>query len=187
VKELYYYLDNTPTHSYMKFLYKYPQGPFPYEQLIQENARRNRQEAEFELLDTGIFSGNRYFDVVMEYAKVNSDDLCIRISVTNRGPESAEIWLLPTLWCRNRWAFESDFAKPRISRQPDNNGTGSVLLEHPKTGHYWLYYQSTDTALMTENETNMFRLFGIPNQSPFVKRCPFMTPSWGKIRTYWKG
>ena len=169
VKELYFYLDNTPTHSYMKFLYKYPQVAFPYTQLVQENQRRSRKEPEFELLDTGVFDENRYFDVVIEYAKANADDICIRISVTNRGPETAPIWLLPTLWCRNRWGFETDFAKPRISRQASVAGAGAVLLEHPRTGHYWMYYQPTTAALMTENESNTLKLFGVPNRSPFVK------------------
>ena len=169
VKELYYYLDNTPTHSYMKFLYKYPQAAFPYEQLRQENARRTRQDPEFELLDTGVFSENRYFDVVVEYAKVHSEDICIRISVTNRGPETAPIHVLPTLWCRNRWAFETDYPKPVITRQPETGTAGSVVLMHAKAGQYRLYYQPTETAFMTENESNTLRLYGIPNRSPFVK------------------
>ncbi|WP_027303192.1 MGH1-like glycoside hydrolase domain-containing protein [Rudanella lutea] len=169
VKELYYYLDNTPTHSYMNALYKYPQGPFPYEQLLTENARRSRNDTEFELLDTGIFDGGRYFDVVVEYAKNNPDDVCIRITVTNRGPQPADLTLLPTLWCRNRWAFEPNYEKPLINRRPDMPMGGVAHLKHPRLGDYYFYYQPTDTALMTENETNTSRLFNMPNENPFVK------------------
>lgn len=169
VKELYFPLDNTPTHSYIKYLYKYPQVAFPYTQLVQENQRRSRKDPEFELLDTGIFDDNRYFDVQIEYAKANADDICIRISVTNRGPEAAPVWVFPTLWCRNRWGFEPDFAKPRISRQAAGTDAHAALLDHPRVGQYRFYFQPTDIALMTENESNTQRLFGVPNRSPFVK------------------
>ena len=169
VKELYYYLDNTPTHSYMSYLYKYPQAPFPYESLIKENRRRSRQEPEFELLDTGIFDEGRYFDVLIEYAKVDSDDLCIRISVTNHGPDTADLWLLPTLWCRNRWEFEPSFLKPEILRRPDGPTAGLAFLSHPRTGDYQFYYEPTATAFMTHNETNRERVFKSSNVSPLVK------------------
>ena len=169
VKELYYYLDNTPTHSYMKGLYKYPQARFPYEWLLHENARRTKADPEFEILHTGVFEDGRYFDVLVEYAKANSDDVCIRISVTNHGPETAPLTLLPTLWCRNRWQFESNAPRPVINRRPDAPTAGNVFLSHPRTGNYYLYYQPTDTALMTDNETNTKRLYGQPNTSPFVK------------------
>ena len=169
VKELYYYLDNTPTHSYMKGLYKYPQARFPYEWLLHENARRTKADPEFEILHTGVFEEGRYFDVLVEYAKANEDDVCIRISATNHGPDTAPLTVLPTLWCRNRWQFDPTFPQPTISRRPDAPTAGNVFLAHPRTGHYYLYYEPTDVALMTDNETNTKRLYGQPNTSPFVK------------------
>ena len=169
VKELYYYLDNTPTHSYMKGLYKYPQARFPYEWLLRENARRTKADPEFEILHTGVFEEGRYFDVLVEYAKANADDVCIRISATNHGPDTAPLTVLPTLWCRNRWQFDPTFPQPTISRRPDAPTAGNVFLAHPRTGHYYLYYEPTDVALMTDNETNTKRLYGQPNTSPFVK------------------
>ena len=116
VKEYYFYLDATPTHSYLKYLYKYPQARFPYEQLIEENQRRTRQEPEYELLDTGVFAEDRYFDVQVEYAKASLEDILIRISVTNRGPETAALDLLPTIWYRNTWSWGADDRKPRLKR-----------------------------------------------------------------------
>jgi hypothetical protein len=169
VKELYYYLDNTPTHSYMKGLYKYPQVRFPYEWLLHENARRGKQDPEFEILQTGVFEEGRYFDVMIEYAKAVSNDICIRISITNHGSAAAPLTVLPTLWCRNRWAFDSSFQKPAISRYPDMPTAGCAHLTHPKTGNYYLYFEPTDLALMTDNETNTKRLYGRPNATPFVK------------------
>jgi hypothetical protein len=169
VKELYYYLDNTPTHSYMQGLYKYPQVRFPYEWLLHENARRTKQDPEFEILQTGVFEEGRYFDVLVEYAKVDSNDICIRVSITNHGPEAASLTLLPTLWCRNRWAFDPAVQKPTISRYPDMPTAGCAHLTHPRTGNYYLYYEPTSLALMTDNETNTKRLYGNPNATPFVK------------------
>ncbi len=174
VKELYYHLDNTPTHSYMKGLYKYPQAAFPYGQLVYENGGRSRNDPEFEILHTGVFENGRYFDVLVEYAKNNSDDICIRISVTNHGPDDAELSVLPTLWCRNRWAVEPDYEKPTINRRPDTPAAGVAYLKHPRVGDYYFYYELTDLALMTENETNTKRIYGrfdtsIPNATPFVK------------------
>ena len=169
VKELYYYLDNTPTHSYMKGLYKYPQARFPYEWLLHENARRTRNDPEFEILQTGVFEEGRYFDVVVEYAKIDADDVCIRIAATNHGPDAAPLQVLPTLWCRNRWHVDPTFQKPAISRRPDGPTAGNVYLTHPRTGNYYFYYQPTDVALMTGNETNTKLLYGQPNQTPFVK------------------
>lgn len=169
VKELYYYLDNTPTHAYMKGLYKYPQARFPYEWLIHENGQRTKSDPEFEILHTGVFEDGRYFDVLIEYAKVDSDDICIRISATNHGPDTAPLTLLPTIWCRNRWAFEPDFQKPTISRRPEGPTAGNVHIAHFRTGNYYLYYQPTELSLMTDNETNTKRLYGQPNATPFVK------------------
>ncbi|MGH8598310.1 MAG: MGH1-like glycoside hydrolase domain-containing protein, partial [Gammaproteobacteria bacterium] len=117
VKEYYFYLDSTPTHSYMKFLYKYPQARFPYEQLVEETQRRGRKSAEFELLDTGVFDGDRYFDVFIEYAKAEPEDILIRVTAANRGPEAAAIDLLPTVWFRNTWAWGMDDRRPRLRRE----------------------------------------------------------------------
>ncbi|HEY1055441.1 MAG TPA: glucosidase, partial [Emticicia sp.] len=165
VKELYYYLDNVPTHSYMKFLYQYPQEPFPYEQLLEENRNRTKKQPEYELLDTGVFDDNRYFDVFVEYAKNNSEDICIQIEVWNRSEENATIWVLPTLWFRNRWAYGDLTAKPLIQTHAD----GCVRASHEFLEDYYLYFQSAKDTLFTENETNIERIFGAANHSLFVK------------------
>jgi hypothetical protein len=134
VKEYYFYLDSTPTHSYMKFLYKYPQAEFPYAGLVAENSRRTKQDPEFELIDTGVFEDDRYFDVVVEYAKVTPEDILIRVSATNRGPEPACLHLLPTIWFRNTWSWGYDCEKPLLSvesRSPDNT---VISLQEPNLG-----------------------------------------------------
>ncbi len=169
VKELYYYLDNTPTHSYMKHLYKYPQAAFPYQWLQEENQRRGRHEAEFELLDTGIFDENRYFDVLTECAKASEEDLLIRITVHNRGSEAAPISLLPTLWFRNLWTPGLLKEKPSISLQNANGTGGFAKATHEELGEYFFYFEKADRTLFTENETNTERLFSYPNAQPFVK------------------
>jgi hypothetical protein len=174
VKEYYFYLDSTPTHSYMKFLYKYPQTAYPYEDLVDENRRRTRFDPEYELADTGIFDQHRYFDVVVEYAKVEPEDLLIRISVTNRGPESAQIEVLPTLWFRNTWTWgRDDEPRPSMAAGPVEHGreddVRTVIANHWQLGHYVLYYRGADELLFTENETNAERLFGSPCASPYVK------------------
>jgi hypothetical protein len=170
VKDYYFYLDSTPTHSYMKGLYKYPQAEFPYARLVEENRRRGRRDPEFELVDTGVFAGDRYFDVVAEYAKGAPDDLLIRITVTNRGPDPASLHLVPTLWCRNTWAWEAGAGRPRLRMGPAASGTSCVRVEHPDLGgSYRLYADGTPAWLFTENETNHRRLFGVENTSPFVK------------------
>ena len=166
VKELYYYLDNTPTHSYMEYLYKYPQAPFPYKQLIEVNSNRTKAEPEYELLDTGIFNDNKYFDVRVKYAKNNADDICIIIKITNRSKENAELVLLPTLWFRNRWQFGDDIVKPRIEKIQNAN---AVKTTDERLGSYYFYYDATPETLMTENETNTEKIFGYSNTSPFVK------------------
>ncbi|MGE5300322.1 MAG: MGH1-like glycoside hydrolase domain-containing protein, partial [Acidobacteriota bacterium] len=162
----YYYLDNTPTHSYMKFLYKYPQREFPYRELLETNRRRSRREPEFELLDTGIFEGNRYFDVIVEYAKADPEDILIRIETVNRGRETAEITLLPTLWFRNIWAFGKVKVRPYIRLLAGENVLEAV---HERLGTYYLHFEKGESVLFTENETNKERLLGVPNPSPFVK------------------
>ncbi len=165
VKEYYFYLDSTPTHSYMKYLYKYPQAEFPYKDLIDKNRSRSREELEYELLDTGIFDADRYFDVFVEYAKADPEDLLIKISVHNRGPETAELHLLPTVWFRNTWSWEEDAVKPSLHQ--GKNGT--VLASHGKLGERTLQCEGNPELLFTENESNASRLWGQSNPSPYVK------------------
>ncbi|MBK8043201.1 MAG: glucosidase [Haliscomenobacter sp.] len=167
VKELYYYLDSTPTHSYMKHLYKYPTDAFPYDDLVRTNAHRSKHELEYELLDAAPFDSSRYFDVFTEYAKADEEDICIRISVINRSEEAAPITILPTLWFRNRWSFDPKEQKPNIRIEEENGLTAMAV--HPTLGKYHFSFQPAARALFTENETNAERLFGTPNTSPFVK------------------
>lgn len=168
VKELYYYLDNTPSHSYMKHLYKYPQAEFPYGELANVNRNRSKHENEYELLNTAAFNNNRYFDVFTEYAKNADEDILIRISIHNRAAESAEITILPTLWFRNLWSFGLMNQKPELSLQ-ESKGFGTVKAIHEELGEYNFYFQTANATLFTENETNTARLYNIPNGSPFVK------------------
>jgi hypothetical protein len=172
VKEYYFYLDNTPTHSYMKALYKYPQQAFPYSQLVEENRRRNRRDPEFELLDTGIFDDNRYFDVFVEYAKNEAEDILIEIKVINRGTETKTLHLLPTLWFRNTWSWNGETNKPVLRESV--NSLDTIEIFHPSLGKRWLYCQNVEangyqSLLFTENETNNERLFASPNSSTYVK------------------
>lgn len=172
VKEYYFYLDNTPTHSYMKFLYKYPQAAFPYNQLVSENQNRNRQDLEYELLDTGVFADNRYFDVLVEYAKVTPEDILIQVSVTNRGDEEASLQLLPTLWFRNTWHWEADYPKPELSViKTDSSASQGRIVEasHSSLGRYCLYCHGSPVLLFTENETNYQKLFNAANHSAYLK------------------
>jgi hypothetical protein len=164
VKECYFYLDSTPTHSYMKYLYKYPQQEFPYSDLVKTNARRSREEFEYELLDTGVFDTDRYFDVFVEYAKADPEDVLARITVHNRGPEAAKLHVLPTLWYRNTWSWEGA-AKPSLGKGPH----GTVLASHAGLGDRLLYCEGNPELLFTENESNASRLWGQPNPSPYVK------------------
>ncbi|MET0635995.1 MAG: glucosidase [Chitinophagaceae bacterium] len=165
VKELYYYLDNLPTHYYMEYLYKYPQQAFPYDLLKTENRNRNRQDAEYEILDTGIFNDNQYFDIKTTYAKQSSQDIFIRIEITNRYSKSAEITVLPTLWFYNRWKHGTLKKKPSITAL---NKT-SVRAEHERLGDYYFYFQHADKSMFTENETNTEVVMGIPNETIFTK------------------
>jgi hypothetical protein len=169
VKEYYFYLDNVPSHAYMQYLYKYPQRAFPYANLVAENQRRGRQDPEYELLDTGVFDDDRYFDVLVEYAKAAPEDILIQISVANRGPEAAPLHLLPTLWFRNTWSWFPGAPKPSLALL--RAGDDSVVLQarHPELEEHWLYCEWADAVVFTENETNFQRLFGIPNASPYVK------------------
>src|SRR6266571_4591233 len=168
VKEYYFYLDSTPTHSYLKYLYKYPQAEFPYTQLVEENRRRGKNMPEFDLIDTGIFDDNRYSDVYVEYAKAAVEDILIRISVVNRGPDPAELNILPTIWFRNRWTW-GDNNDPKPVLRAAAGTLGAIELEHFHYGRRRLYCEGTPELLFTENETNNQRLFSAPNASSFVK------------------
>jgi hypothetical protein len=169
VKELYYYLDNTPTHAYMKYLYKYPQLAFPYHDLERTNQNRSKYDDEFEIVDTGIFNNNRYFDVFIEYAKNDVEDICIRITVYNRSSASAPITILPTLWMRNLWSYELTKQIPAIKWIGKDESTSELKISHSQMGDYSFYFQNTTTVLFTENETNTERLYQISNETPFVK------------------
>ncbi len=169
VKEYYFYLDSTPTHSYMRMLYKYPQAEFPYKALVDENRRRGRSQPEFELYDTGVFRENRYFDVFTEYAKGSDEDIFIRITGWNRGPDPATLHLLPTLWFRNTWSWGSDLRRPVIRRATPVEGILSVESQHWQYGKRWLLATGQPELLFTENETNNARLFNGRNRSPYVK------------------
>ncbi len=164
VKEYYFYLDSTPTHSYMKALYKYPQAEFPYARLVEENQRRSRHEPEFELLHTGVFNENRYFDVFVEYAKAGQEDIAIKITAINRGPEAAPLHVIPTVWFRNTWSWGRDSKKPSLGL----HSTG-LAIEHADLGSYIVTGDKPDEIIFTENDTNAERLFHSPNASPYVK------------------
>ncbi len=170
VKECYFYLDSTPSHSYMSMLYKYPQAAFPYQQLVEENARRGRDADEFELLDSGIFTGDCYFDVFVEYAKALPEDILARITVVNRGPAAAILHALPTLWFRNTWSWGWDDSLPSL-QQGDAQKSNQRYIEaqHPTLGNYVLYCEDADDLLFTNNDTNFQQLYGAPNPTPYVK------------------
>ncbi len=177
VKECYYYVDNTPTHSYMKYLYKYPQAEFPYTRLVEENRRRGRGDAEFELADSGVFDQSRYFDVFVEYAKASAEDILIRIEAANRGPEQATLHLLPTVWFRNTWSWGRDDARPSLTRMhglPEGAAFAAaeapgIELSHQKLGRRWLLCEGAPQLLFTENETNFRRLYNAANAGPYTK------------------
>ena len=162
VKDYYYYLDSTPTHSYMKYLYKYPQSEFPYEDLVLGNQQRGKLEKEFELIDTGIFDDNRYFDVFVEYAKADDDDICIKVSLANRGEEEARLRVLPTIWFRNTWSWENDAESPQMKALDEQ----TIELEG---GTRFLYCKDANELLFTENETNKQKLYGAENDTDYVK------------------
>jgi hypothetical protein len=165
VKEYYFYVDSSPTHSYMKYLYKYPQREYPYSDLVETNRRRSREEMEYELLDTGIFDDDRYFDVFVEYAKSDPEDLLVKVGIHNRGPEAAQIHVLPTLWFRNVWSWGDDNPKGLLRQ----SGRTSISSTHPLLGDLTLQCEGAEELLFTENETNARRLWGQPNPSPYVK------------------
>jgi len=169
VKEYYFYLDSTPTHSFMRFLYKYPQNKFPYQQLIEENRNRSKTEPEYELFDTGIFDDDRYFDVFVEYAKADVEDILIKIEVFNRGAESATVHVLPTLWFRNTWSWEDSTEKPQLKQVTDENGVKVIEAAGIYFGKRYLYCENASDLLFTQNESNNERLYNSSNASPFVK------------------
>ena len=168
VKEYFFYLDNTPTHSYMRYLYKYPQRAYPYANLVAENARRTKDDPEYELLDTGVFDESRYFDVAVEYAKLDADDLFVRIRVDNRGPAAAPLHVLPTLWLRNTWSWgRSTEPAPVIVAMGDAPaGTSLLQVETSQYGPRWLYADQSPAWMFTENNTNVERLWGLPRNGP---------------------
>ncbi|ASC71422.1 hypothetical protein XM38_023740 [Halomicronema hongdechloris C2206] len=171
VKEYYFYLDSTPTHSYLKCLYKYPQAEYPYADLVAENQRRGRGSMEYELLDTGVFAESRYFDVFVEYAKAAPEDILIQIEVVNRGPEAAPLHLLPTLWYRNTWSWGEGTEKPVLKLGDPGNWGSTIEAAHPLLGRYWLHCATAGPLPLyfTENETNIAKLFEAENSSPYVK------------------
>ena len=169
VKEYYFYLDSTPTHSYMKCLYKYPQAAFPYTDLVATSKRRNRNEMEYELLDTGIFNDDHYFDVFVEYAKQTPEDILIQISAPNRGPDRATLHVLPTLWFRNTWTWWPGAQKPSSKQIPGKGGSRLIATSHSELGERYLYCEGDVPLLFTENETNNERIFATPNATPYVK------------------
>jgi len=169
VKEYYFYLDSTPTHSFMKYLYKYPQNAYPYNDLIETNKRRGRNDLEYELLDTGIFSENRYFDVFVEYAKASPTDTLIQITVCNHGPEAATLHVLPTLWFRNSWTWWPDQPKPSLAVATGKEGMATITASHVDLDTYFLQCEGNPQLLFTENETNNERVFGTPDTSLYVK------------------
>ena len=169
VKEYYFYLDNLPSHAYMKFLYKYPQRAFPYAELVEKNRQRGRQDPEYELLDTAIFDDDRYFDIFVEYAKAAPDDVLIRVSAANRGPETATLHVLPTLWFMNDWSWFPDNTKPKIDIYRSDGQQLVLKAAHREMEPFWLYCESPGESLFTENESNLERLHGVANSSRFVK------------------
>jgi hypothetical protein len=171
VKEYYFYLDSTPTHSYMRYLYKYPHAEFPYARLLEESQRRGRGGPEFELLDTGVFDGDRYCDVFVEYAKAAPDDVLIRITAVNRGPEPCALHLLPTLWFRNTWSWTHVARRPRLrdAATTPHPGFAAVVADHESLGRCWLFAEGEPELLFTENETNLRRFPSRHVERPYVK------------------
>lgn len=169
VKEYYFYLDNTPSHAYMKYLYKYPHSAFPYTDLIEKNQQRGYADPEFELADTGIFDQNRYFDIYVEYAKASDEDILIRITAINRGSEQKTLHLLPTLWFRNTWSWDQNHQKPTLQQRETHSSINVIEAVHPTLGERYLYCPKPKALLFTENETNHDRLFGVQNSSPYAK------------------
>jgi hypothetical protein len=169
VKESYFFLDNVPSHSYMKALYRYPHAEYPYYELVEGNAQRSRLDPEYELIDTGIFAEDRFFDITTEYAKASPSDILARISIANRGPENATIHVLPTLWFRNTWSWSTTASRPRLEAETETGDMRSLTALHETLGQHWFYCDGKSQLLFTENETNYERLYGCDNASKYVK------------------
>src|SRR5947209_4061752 len=169
VKELYWYIDSTPSHSFMRMIYRYPQMRFPYEELVAQNGARSRMEGEFEIWNTNAFAEHRYFDIEFEYAKADAHDILIRVKATNCGPEPAPLHLLPTIWFRNTWSWDRKQTKPTLRKSGDEGHVAVIRANHPALGDYNLFCDSADDLFFTENESNSERLWGVPNSTPFVK------------------
>src|SRR5256714_13060260 len=169
VKELYWYIDSTPTHSFMRMIYRYPQSRFPYEELVAQSGARSKSEGEFEIWNTNAFADNRYFDIEIEYAKADTHDILIRVNAKNCGPESAPLHLLPTIWFRNTWSWDRTNSKPALRKIGDDGHIAVITASDPELGDYNLFCDSVDDVFFAENETNAERLWGIPNASLFVK------------------
>src|SRR5262249_28139394 len=167
-----FYLDSTPTHSYMKYLYKYPQGAYPYSDLVETNRRRGRLAFEYELIDTGVFDQDRYFDLFVEYAKASPEDILVQITAWNRGPQTAALHVLPTLWFRNYWSWDGEAHRPLLRASANVNSQPDLTLieaVHDQLGTRYLYCEGAPALLFTENETNTKRIFGVANRTPYVK------------------
>ena len=169
VKDYYFYVDSTLTHSYMKYLYKYPQRAVPYDDLLTTNRQRSRNDMEYELIDTGIFNDDRYFDIFVEYAKETPQDVLINITIWNRGPAAASLHVLPTVWFRNTWSWSDGADRPTLKRADGVKGASVAVASHAQLGERFLYCEGNVPLLFTENETNNERLFGVPNRMPYVK------------------
>lgn len=169
VKELYWYSESTPTHSFMRMIYRYPQTRFPYEELIAQSSTRSKMEGEFEIWNTNAFAENRYFDIEIEYAKAGTHDILIRLNAKNCGPEAAPLHLLPIIWFRNTWSWGRSDSKPALCKTGDEGHVAVITANHPELGDYNLFCDSVDDVFFTENESNVERLWGIPNATPFVK------------------
>src|SRR6185312_11666009 len=170
VKEIYWYIDGTPTHSYLAMCYRYSQAAFPYAELIGANAQRSRNETEFEIENTDALRENRFFDIQIEYAKASSHDILIKVTATNRGPSAAPLHILPTIWFRNTWSWGRDVTRPNLQeRTPTQSGIDIIGADHHQLGNYALYCEPAEKLLFTENDSNLERLWGVPNQGPYVK------------------
>src|SRR5215510_4772220 len=169
VKEYYFYLNSAPTHSYARMLYKYPQAAYPYQRLLDENRRRSRNDLEYELMDTGVFDQDRYWDVFVEYAKADPEDILIRITAVNRGPEAAQLQVLPHLWFRNTWWANDRGPRPELEATSIGETMHVIAARHPALGPRYLYCEQADELLFTDNETNRYRLWGQPNPTTYQK------------------
>src|SRR5947199_5174360 len=183
VKELYWYIDNTPSHSFMRMIYRYPQSRFPYQELVVQSGARSKMEGEFEIWNTNAFAENRFFDIEIQYAKADAHDILIRASAKNCGPEPTALHLLPTLWFRNTWSWGQNQSKPSLRKTTDHGHAAVIAAGHPLLGDYNLFCESVDDLFFTENESNAERLWNLPNARPFVKDSINDRIVYGKIES----